>query len=430
MNSTALRADRADLGRVSNLVKTTVLLAALSALVLGFGSVLGGARGVMISGVIVLVMNFVSFWFSDRIALAMNRAQPLDPRMVPHVTDLVSRLAARAGLPMPKLYFIDSPTPNAFATGRSPDKAAIAVTRGLLETMGQRELTGVLAHELAHVKHRDTLIMTVAATLAGVISHAAQALFWFGGSMLNRGDDEEGPSSSLDGDALGEVARLIDVGAPQVGYVVREQLQRHGRDDRGDERARLRDLDDVVASDFTCASPSSTTAMTCPPRARTSSMFPRSSRSAPRLRRGDHHHRQLLVDERDGAVLHLAARVALGVNVGDLLELQRALERDRVHGPAPEEEEVLRVQVASGDGLHLRLGLAARSRRAWALRSAPSGAAAPGRAEGATQPAELDGQQVEAGELGGEGLGRGDADLGAGVGQHREVGLARHGRAD
>jgi heat shock protein HtpX len=195
MNSTALRADRADLGRVSNLVKTTVLLAALSALVLGFGSVLGGARGVMISGVIVLVMNFVSFWFSDRIALAMNRAQPLDPRMVPHVTDLVSRLAARAGLPMPKLYFIDSPTPNAFATGRSPDKAAIAVTRGLLETMGQRELTGVLAHELAHVKHRDTLIMTVAATLAGVISHAAQALFWFGGSMLNRGDDEEGPST-------------------------------------------------------------------------------------------------------------------------------------------------------------------------------------------------------------------------------------------
>lgn len=178
---------------MSNLVKTGLLLAALSALVLGVGHWVGGPQGLLWAGLLVLVMNFGSFWFSDSLALMMNRAHPLPPGELPWLEVMVERLARRAGLPLPRLYLVHSPTPNAFATGRSPSRAAVAVTTGLLELLGPRELEGVLAHELSHVKNRDTLIMTVAATLAGVITHLAQLVFWFGGSMLSRGDDEEGP---------------------------------------------------------------------------------------------------------------------------------------------------------------------------------------------------------------------------------------------
>lgn len=178
--------------RTSNLLKTAVLLAGMTALVLGIGQVIGGSRGLLWAGAIVAVMNFVSFWFSDKLALAMNRAHPLPPGELPWLEQMVGQLAQRANVPMPRLYLVDSPTPNAFATGRSPEKAAVAVTTGLLNLLGKRELQGVIAHELSHVKNRDTLIMTVAATLAGVISHVAQWVFWFGGSMLRRDDDEEG----------------------------------------------------------------------------------------------------------------------------------------------------------------------------------------------------------------------------------------------
>lgn len=177
--------------RASNLVKTTVLLAALSALTLGVGHLIGGPRGLLVSGALVLVMNFVSFWFSDSLALLMNRARPLEPGQLPWLESMTADLARRAGLPMPRLYLVDSPTPNAFATGRSPEKAAVAVTTGLLQLLGRRELAGVLAHELSHVKNRDTLIMTVAGTLAGVITHVAQLVFWWGGALLGRGDDED-----------------------------------------------------------------------------------------------------------------------------------------------------------------------------------------------------------------------------------------------
>lgn len=179
--------------RASNFVKTAVLLAAMSALVLGVGQALGGAQGLVWSGVIVLVMNLGSFWFSDSLALMMNRARPLRPGELPWLERMTAELSRAAKLPKaPKLYVIDSHTPNAFATGRSPDKAAVAVTTGLLQLMNQRELAGVIAHELSHVKHRDTLIMTVAATLAGVISHVAQMAFWFGGAFLRHDDDDRG----------------------------------------------------------------------------------------------------------------------------------------------------------------------------------------------------------------------------------------------
>ncbi|HYO53948.1 zinc metalloprotease HtpX [Archangium sp.] len=178
--------------RLGNALKTTVLLAGLTALLLLVGERLGGPRGLVVAGFFVVVMNFASYWFSDRIALAMHGAQPLEYAEAPWLHQMVERLATRAGMPKPKLYLLPTRTPNAFATGRNPEHAAVAVTAGIVDILDQRELEGVLAHELAHVKNRDTLIGTVAATLAGVISYAAQMLFWFGGSMLSRDDDEEG----------------------------------------------------------------------------------------------------------------------------------------------------------------------------------------------------------------------------------------------
>jgi heat shock protein HtpX len=183
--------------RLGNALKTTVLLAGLTALLLVVGERLGGPRGLVVAGFFVVVMNFTSYWFSDRIALAMHGAQPLEYAEAPWLHAMVERLAARAGMPKPKVYLLPTRTPNAFATGRDPAHAAVAVTAGLMDILDQRELEGVLAHELAHVKNRDTLIGTVAATLAGVISYAAQTLFFFGGSLLSRDDDEEGLGHTL-----------------------------------------------------------------------------------------------------------------------------------------------------------------------------------------------------------------------------------------
>jgi heat shock protein HtpX len=183
--------------RLSNALKTTVLLAGLTALALYVGQRLGGPQGLVVAGFFVIIMNFVSYWFSDRIALAMHGAQPLEYAEAPWLHQMVERLATRAGMPKPKVYLLPTRAPNAFATGRNPQHAAVAVTAGILDILDQRELEGVLAHELGHVKNRDTLIGTVAATLAGVISYAAQMLFWFGGSLLSRDDDEEGLGHTL-----------------------------------------------------------------------------------------------------------------------------------------------------------------------------------------------------------------------------------------
>lgn len=186
------------LHRGGNLLKTGLLLAAMSALVLVLGQRLGGPSGLVIAGGFVLLMNFVSYWFSDRIALAMHGARELSPHELPWLHALLDDVSRRANLPRPRLYVMESDTPNAFATGRSPEKSAVAVTTGLLQLLDRRELAGVLAHEVAHVKNRDTLIMTVAATLAGVITHLAQMAFFWGGSLLgNRQDDDDEGSSAF-----------------------------------------------------------------------------------------------------------------------------------------------------------------------------------------------------------------------------------------
>ena len=191
--------------RFGNYFKTAALLAVLPALALWVGQRLGGASGLAIAGAFVLVMNFVSYWFSDRIALAIHGAQPLERAQLPWLFDIVESLSRRVGMPTPRIYLIPTANPNAFATGRSPQHAAVAVTSGILELCDRRELTGVLAHELSHVRNRDTLTSTVAATLAGVITYAVQMLFWFGGSIFG-GRDDDGDNR---GSALASLGLLI-----------------------------------------------------------------------------------------------------------------------------------------------------------------------------------------------------------------------------
>jgi len=175
-----------------NQMKTALLLAGLTILLVLMGRVIGGANGMIIGFLFALVMNVGSYWFSDRIVLSMYRAQPLEPREAPEFTSMVERLCARAGLPMPALYVIPDPTPNAFATGRNPQHSAVAVNEGLLRILDRNEVEGVVAHELAHIKNRDTLISTIAATFAGAITmlaNMAQFAAFFGGG---RSDDDEG----------------------------------------------------------------------------------------------------------------------------------------------------------------------------------------------------------------------------------------------
>jgi heat shock protein HtpX len=173
-----------------NGLKTTVLLALMTGLFIAIGGLLGGRSGMVMAFVMALIMNFVSFWFSDKIVLKMYGAQPIGEAEAPMVYRIVRNLATKAQIPMPKLYLIPAATPNAFATGRSPQHAAVAVTEGILRIMNEEELEGVLAHELSHVLNRDVLISTVAATIAGAISMLANMAQWsmfFGGSR-----DEEG----------------------------------------------------------------------------------------------------------------------------------------------------------------------------------------------------------------------------------------------
>ena len=175
---------------MSNMVKTTLFLGLLTGLFIAVGGLLGGRSGMMMAFVFALIMNFVSYWFSDKIVLKMYGAQPIGEAEAPAVHRIVRSLATRAGIPMPKLYLIPSEAPNAFATGRNPQHAAVAVTHGILRIMDERELEGVLAHELSHVLNRDILISTVAATIAGAISMIANMAQWglmFGGA---RHDDE------------------------------------------------------------------------------------------------------------------------------------------------------------------------------------------------------------------------------------------------
>jgi heat shock protein HtpX len=165
-----------------NVFRTALLLAALTALFMGVGYLIGGRSGMMIAFLVAAATNFLSYWNADKMVLRMHRAREVDERTAPGFYRMVRDLADNAGLPMPKVYIIDNPQPNAFATGRNPQNAAVAATTGLLEALSAEEVAGVMAHELAHVKNRDTLIMTLTATIAGAISMLANFGLFFGGS--------------------------------------------------------------------------------------------------------------------------------------------------------------------------------------------------------------------------------------------------------
>ncbi len=177
-----------------NTIKTTVLMAGLAGILMLLGGLVAGDQGVIIAFIIAMGINFFSYWFSDKLVLTMYRAQEVSAAEAPELYQIVRNLADRAGLPMPRVYIIPTDTPNAFATGRNPSHAVVAVTQGILRILSRDELEGVLGHELAHVKNRDILIQTVAATLASAISFLAFMARWgaiFGG-FGGRDDDDSG----------------------------------------------------------------------------------------------------------------------------------------------------------------------------------------------------------------------------------------------
>ena len=174
-----------------NTLKTTMLMALLMALMVALGGAFAGHTGMTVMLIIALGMNFFSYWFSDRMVLSMYNAQEVDRQGAPDLYGLVENLAGRAGLPMPRVYIINEDAPNAFATGRNPSNAAVAVTTGLMRALDYNEISGVLGHELAHVKHRDILISTIAATMATVISYAASIAQWAAIFGAGRSSDDD-----------------------------------------------------------------------------------------------------------------------------------------------------------------------------------------------------------------------------------------------
>lgn len=176
-----------------NSFKTAILMTAMMVLFILVGNLIGGQSGMMIAFIISLALNFGSYWFSDKIVLAMYRAQQVSQKDYPQLYDTVENLAMKAELPMPRVYIVDNPTPNAFATGRNPQNSAVAVTSGILKVLNKDELEGVIAHELSHIKNRDILVSTVAATLVGTITFIARMAGFaamFGGS--SRDNDRDG----------------------------------------------------------------------------------------------------------------------------------------------------------------------------------------------------------------------------------------------
>lgn len=188
---------------MGNTFKTAILLTGLTLLLMLLGSYFGGQRGMLTAFLIAGVMNFVAYFFSDKIALATYRAQPVTREQLPRVYQVVERLTQKAGLPMPKIYVLPTESPNAFATGRNPQHASVAVTQGILNLLNDDELEGVLAHELGHVNNRDILISSIAATLAGAITFLSRFAFFFGG-----GDREERRGGGLAALALMILAPL------------------------------------------------------------------------------------------------------------------------------------------------------------------------------------------------------------------------------
>lgn len=193
-----------------NTCKTMVLMVTLSLMLVGIGAILGGKSGMTIALVIAFGMNFISYWFSDKIVLKMYGAREVSEAQAPELYSMTRELSYAAGLPIPKVYLMEQDQPNAFATGRNPEHGAIAVTTGIMRMLSKEELKGVLAHELAHIKHRDILVATVAATIAGAISYLAQMAQWtmfFGG----RDDERDGgnPLAAIVMMIVGPIAALL-----------------------------------------------------------------------------------------------------------------------------------------------------------------------------------------------------------------------------
>lgn len=201
---------------MTSTLKTGLLLGLLTALLLLLGQALGGRGGMLIAFILALVMNVGSYWYSDRIVLSMYRAEELTEPDAPGLFDIVRKLADNAGLPMPKIYLIPQEQPNAFATGRNPEHAAVAVTEGLLRLVSREELTGVLAHEMGHVKNRDILVQTVASVIAGTVTGIANMLQW-GAIFGGRSSDEEGGVSGFGAILL---AILAPIGAMLVQMAI------------------------------------------------------------------------------------------------------------------------------------------------------------------------------------------------------------------
>jgi len=219
---------------IGNWLKTGLLMAGILALFGAIGGVIGGQQGMLVALAIGGAMNFFAYWFSDKMVLAMYRAQEVDETSAPQLYRMVRELAARAALPMPRVYLIDQAQPNAFATGRNPEHAAVAATTGLLRLLTPRELRGVMAHELAHVKHRDILISTISATVAGAIATLANFGMLFGGAH----NDREGGGNPL-------IAILVLILAPIAAMLIQFAISRtrefgadrRGADISGDPRA-------------------------------------------------------------------------------------------------------------------------------------------------------------------------------------------------
>jgi heat shock protein HtpX len=205
---------------MGNQLRTTLLLAALTVLMVLIGQWVGGRQGMVIALVLAAVMNFGSYWFSDKIVLKMYRAQPITPDQAPELYGLTEELVRRAGLPMPQLYLIPQSAPNAFATGRNPEHAVVAVTEGLVRLMDREEIAGVISHELGHVKNRDILIGSIAATMAGAIMMLANMARWaaiFGGG---RRDGESGGGPGV----IGLV--FMSVVAPLAAMLIQMAISR------------------------------------------------------------------------------------------------------------------------------------------------------------------------------------------------------------
>ena len=197
-----------------NFAKTAVLMAAITALFIVVGGMLGGEQGMLMALLLALGMNFFSYWFSDTMVLKMTNAQQVDEHSAPQLYALVKELANKAGLPMPKVFLIDEDAPNAFATGRNPEHASVAATTGILRVLSSRELRGVMAHELAHVKHRDILISTLAATMAGAISALANFAMFFGGR-----DSEGRPNNPI-------ASLMVAILAPIAASLIQMSISR------------------------------------------------------------------------------------------------------------------------------------------------------------------------------------------------------------